>query len=213
MTPWLADLLACRACGCRAEAQRVVPGVGPREARVLVLGQNPGEDEDETGVPFVGRGGLELAAWLATIGLARSEIYITNIVKCHTARNRAPRPREASTCRDLWLEKELAHLPHVSVILALGRVAFEAILGKLANPPQVLAPWAAEVTRGSRILHVVWLPHPAFLLRSPHLKPQMTSTLLPWVRRYLQEKVPHVFEGVGPEYGHPSVDQAHHQGG
>jgi uracil-DNA glycosylase family 4 len=80
--PWLDTLLACRACSARDEARRVVPGGGPLDAEIAIIGQNPGEDEDAMGVAFVGRPGAELDVWLEKLQLDRDKVMVTNAVKC-----------------------------------------------------------------------------------------------------------------------------------
>lgn len=195
--PWFADLLACRRCGCRDEAMRVVPGVGPRDAEIMVVGQNPGSEEDETGVPFVGRGGEELDVWLGLLGLSRQRIVVTNIVKCHTHNNRKPRTREITTCEEAWLRRELEAFP-VQVVIPLGRPALEGLVGKVKQIPEVMTPWWMSVDFGERALHLLPLPHPAYLLRMPGQRPLMYERVLPWVREYLQKEVPHVYARARP---------------
>ena len=75
--PFVSTLRACSACSCRAEAKQVVPGIGPVDARILVLGQNPGEEEDARGEPFLGAGGEELNVWLGILGLRRDRLAST----------------------------------------------------------------------------------------------------------------------------------------
>jgi len=195
--PWLDRMLACRACRARDEARRVVPGSGPLDAEIAVVGQNPGEDEDAMGVAFVGRPGVELDTWLERLDLDRERVLITNAVKCHTARNRQPTPREATTCRDLWLRQEVETFANLRVLIPLGRPALQSLLGgaKQATPP-AMQPWWTEValdTDDARRLLVVPLPHPSYLLRSPGLRDRMYTEVLPTVRAYLMAQAPDVY--------------------
>lgn len=80
--PFYESLRACTACSARQEALQVVGGTGPVDARMLVIGQNPGEDEDRAGIPFIGNAGDEFNAWLALLGLDRQKLVVTNVVKC-----------------------------------------------------------------------------------------------------------------------------------
>lgn len=194
--PWFASLLACTACTLRQEARRVVPGDGPLSAEICVIGQNPGEDEDQKGVAFVGRGGDELNAWLRMLGLRRDRILVTNICKCHSERNRAPRPKEITTCETLWWKRELESFPSLRVVIPLGRPALFGLVGKLPSLPDVMEPWwmIADIPDTTRALHIVPLAHPAYLLRTPTQRPVMYDRVLPTVRDYLKREVPDAYQ-------------------
>jgi DNA polymerase len=99
----------CRRCPLAARRQRLVFGAGPATARVMLIGEAPGEREDQQGEPFVGPAGQLLGRMLAAIGLTREEVYITNLVKCRPPNNRDPRPEEAAACRP-FLEGQIAAL-------------------------------------------------------------------------------------------------------
>lgn len=191
--PWYGDLLACTACPVRQEARRVVPGAGPLSAEICVIGQNPGVDEDKDGVPFIGAGGDELNVWLRMLGLDRSKILVTNVLKCHTENNRPPRAKEIETCEALWFKRELEAFPALKVVIPLGRPALVGIVGKMEKVPDVMEAWwvKAEVGEG-RTLYVMPLAHPAYLLRTPTKRPVMYDRVLPAVKRYLQQEVPDV---------------------
>lgn len=199
--PWLDRLLACRACPARDEARRVVPGSGPLDARIAVVGQNPDEAEDEMGVAFVGRAGQELDVWLDKLGLDRAKVLVTNALKCHTARNRKPRPKEMSTCRDLWFREELETFHAVQVLIPLGRPALESLFAGMAGLPATLPPamdpwWmevAVDAVGGDRRFWVMPLPHPNYILRAPNLRPRMYEHLLPAVKSYLRIETPEAY--------------------
>ena len=106
-------------CPLKETATRAVFGVGNPNADVVFVGEAPGKKEDETGVPFVGAAGKFLDEMLESIGMARDDIYITNIVKYRPPNNRDPEPVEKDACRD-WLHAELA-LINPKLIVFLGR--------------------------------------------------------------------------------------------
>jgi uracil-DNA glycosylase family 4 len=186
-------LQVCTACPCRLEARQVVVGIGPATARVLFLGQNPGEDEDEAGVPFIGRAGLELETWLPILGLTRAQIAISNVVKCHTTKNRAPRPAEVLACRDLWLGEELAALPQVQLIVPLGKPATEAVLGSGAPAALPKALYWRRAVWHDRPVGVFPLPHPAYLLRMRGQRAPFLTTILPKVAECWRAEWPDVY--------------------
>ena len=99
----------CRACGLADTRTHVVFGVGNREAEILLVGEGPGQHEDEQGVPFVGRAGQLLDDMLEIIGLDRTKVYIANIVKCRPPNNRDPLNVEQDACIG-WLRRQTALL-------------------------------------------------------------------------------------------------------
>lgn len=190
--PFLDAMRACTACPCRQEARQVVPGIGPVASPVLVIGQNPGEDEDRLGQPFLGAGGDELNQWFRVLGWDRSRLLITHAVKCHTIGNRLPKTSEQGTCVDLWLAQELAQLTAVTLLLPVGKPASTAILGRSAPPMTPLAVHHIRIRLYGRDLHVFPLPHPAFLLRARHLAPLFRETILSQLRLTLEQELPDV---------------------
>lgn len=191
MLPTLvAGLRECDRCKCRSEAMQVVPGEGPEDAEILVVGQNPGSEEDVVGRPFVGRGGAELDDWFRIMGIKRDRVYITNIVKCHTTENRAPRRQEILTCQD-WLFQEVDRLPRARVILPLGAAARGVVLVTEETIAPMACVWA-EVALGDRRFWVLPLPHPAYLLRFGNKRPEL-RTLLGQVVEILKREVPDVY--------------------
>ena len=187
-------LLACTACPARSEALQVVPGVGPADAPIYVLGQNPGHEEDVAGQPFIGPSGEEFDRWLAVLGIDRARIFISNVVKCHTQGNRVPRSSEITACSNLWVPAELSALPSVRVLMPLGKPAIVRLLGKSAPPLQPLMIHHIRVRVLDREMSVFPLPHPAFLLRAAHFGPVFRETLLPQVRETLQHELKVVYD-------------------
>lgn len=119
-----------RACTlCRLHKGRIlaVPGEGPVFARVLLVGEAPGRDEDATGRPFVGRAGRILEAALTAARLPRSSVFITNVVKCRPPKNRRPKPDEVAACR-MYLMGQIAFV-QPRVIVTLGATALRGLLG------------------------------------------------------------------------------------
>lgn len=191
--PFVQALRDCRACPARLEALQVVPGIGPLDARILVIGQNPGEEEDRAGQPFVGTSGEEFNVWLKILGLAREKLVVTNVVKCHTAGNRVPRPKEIKACADLWLPQELSELKRVSVLMPLGKPAVTALLGKSAPPMTPITVHHYIVRALDREFRVFPLPHPAYLLRVKHMAAMFYETILGQLKLTLQQEVPEAY--------------------
>jgi uracil-DNA glycosylase family 4 len=187
------DLLGCQRCPIRQEATRVVPGVGPLDARILLLGQNPGDREDKSGEPFLGKAGDELNTWLSTMRLVRASLAITNVVKCRTHENRAPKNKEVQFCRDQWLPLELTALAKVDVLIPFGKPALYAVLGTALKPPSGIEPWYTRVKFGARELLVTPLPHPAYILRAQQLRADLLRRVLPAVAEIIAREVPEAY--------------------
>jgi DNA polymerase len=156
---------ACSACELSQNCTRKVPGIGDRQADLLIVGEGPGHDEDLRGEPFVGRSGQLLDRMLAAIGLTRERVYITNIVKCRPPNNRDPRVEEAQQCR-VYLDAQIKQLAP-KVILSVGRVSAHNLLG--SNLPVGKLIQQMHQLPGTDIpLKVTY--HPAYLLRTPSAK-------------------------------------------
>ena len=124
MTPWEElqnECNQCRACALSATRKNVVFGAGNTEAEVLFIGEGPGANEDEQGLPFVGAAGKLLDDMLAMIGLKREAVYITNIVKCRPPQNRDPLNTEKDACIG-YLRRQVAMM-RPKIIVCLGRIA------------------------------------------------------------------------------------------
>ena len=130
-TSWedlVARVQGCVACAELAVSRtRVVPGQRPPGAAVLLVGEAPGAQEDETGVPFVGRSGRLLDGLLADAGLRREQVAVANVLKCRPPANRKPRRAEVARCRP-WLERQVDLVDPV-VVVALGGTAAEWFFG------------------------------------------------------------------------------------
>ncbi|NNG15323.1 MAG: uracil-DNA glycosylase [Gemmatimonadales bacterium] len=160
----------CTKCEEVAEYRsQAVPGVGPADARVVFIGEAPGRWEDQKGEPFVGDAGAYLTELLEKIGLARSEVFITNVIKCRPPENRNPKTPEMENCLP-YLERQLALIKPDLVVL-LGRVALERFF------PREKITEAAAVPRkkvvGDREITFLPMLHPAFGIRRQDLKPEI----------------------------------------
>ena len=153
----------CDRCPLGKTRTNAVPGEGPRNAELVVVGEGPGATEDETGRPFVGRAGELLAGILAAIDLPREQVYICNVVKCRPPSNRKPQPDEIQACLP-YLHRQL-EIIRPKVILAMGGTAAETLL----NTRQTLGGMRNQVHEFRGIPLIVTY-HPAALLRNPHWK-------------------------------------------
>lgn len=120
------EALACTRCPLAETRTQVVFGVGDPHADLLFVGEGPGEQEDLTGEPFVGRAGRLLTSLIEGIGLTRSEVYIANVVKCRPPGNRDPLPLEIETCRP-YLEAQVSFI-EPRVVVTLGNFATKLLL-------------------------------------------------------------------------------------
>ena len=150
----------CRACVLCDTRHRVVFSSGPSSASVVVIGEAPGAEEDARGVPFVGRSGTLLSTLLAEVGLARAELYVTNVVKCRPPANRPPRAGEIAACRH-FLEGQLSAVAP-SVVITLGATATRAVLGTGDSLGSVRGAVHRGVVAGAAVVPTF---HPAAGLR------------------------------------------------
>ena len=122
------EVRICTKCDLYKERKMAVPGEGPADARVMFIGEGPGAQEDLTGRPFVGSAGKLLTELLGSIGLDRSSVFITNIVKCRPPNNRPPRKTEIETCVSLYLQPQI-RIINPRVIVPLGTPAIKTLMG------------------------------------------------------------------------------------
>jgi DNA polymerase len=114
------EIRACTRCPLSETRTRAVPGEGPLDAEIMFIGEGPGFHEDRQGRPFVGAAGRFLEELLASIGLQREQVFITNVVKCRPPENRDPAPNEIEACVPYYLDRQIA-LIDPRVIVTLGR--------------------------------------------------------------------------------------------
>ena len=164
------ECMDCRECALCQTRKHVVFGVGNPQAEIMLVGEGPGANEDEQGIPFVGKAGLFLDDMLAIIGLDRTKVYIANIVKCRPPNNRDPLNVEQDACIG-YLRRQM-DLIRPKILVCLGRIAAM----RLIDPK-------FRITRD----HGVWfdvdgmrmaaLYHPSALLRDPGRRPETFDDL------------------------------------
>jgi DNA polymerase len=154
---------ACTRCGLAHTRTRTVPGEGAPRARLMLVGEGPGANEDATGRPFVGAAGQLLDRILEAIETPRETVFIANIVKCRPPQNRKPLPDEMAACLP-YLRRQIA-LVQPAVLVALGGTATEGLLGVKKG----LGELRGKVHRWNGIPLIVTY-HPAALLRNPNWK-------------------------------------------
>jgi DNA polymerase len=150
-------------CALRATASRLVFADGNPQARVMLVGEAPGRDEDLQGLPFVGRSGQLLDRMLAAIGLDRTSAYIANIIPWRPPGNRTPTPQESQIC--LPFIRRQIELADPEVLVCLGGPSAQALLGVKEGIMRTRGRWFSY--RSTREIRAIATFHPAFLLRSP----------------------------------------------
>ncbi|MEB3263569.1 MAG: uracil-DNA glycosylase [Synechococcus sp.] len=190
----LAELAAtcagCRRCGLVLGRQQVVVSRGNPAARLMVIGEGPGAQEDAQGLPFVGRAGQLLDQMLASVGIdSNRDAYMCNVVKCRPPDNRKPTAEEMAACTP-WLERQI-QLVDPPVILLAGATAMEGVLGVKGGITRLRGQWrqGSGAVLGGRWLLPIF--HPSYLLRNPS-RQQGSPKWLTWqdlqdVRRRLDQ--------------------------
>lgn len=163
------DIERCTKCSLYKTRRNAVPGEGPSNARLMLVGEAPGAMEDESGRPFVGRSGELLTRLLEEIGLSRQEVFITSVLKSRPPNNRPPRPDEVEACRP-YLEKQI-ELIAPQIVVLLGATAVSSVIG----------PWKMSEAHGhfydsgSHLFFITY--HPAAALRFPKTYESMREDL------------------------------------
>lgn len=154
----------CKRCRLSEGRHKLVFGVGNHQARLLFVGEGPGADEDEQGVPFVGRAGQLLTQMIdgtarkEGIPITRPDVYICNVVKCRPPQNRTPQPDEMEICGQFLFRQIMAIRPRA--ICALGSTAAKALLGTKEGVMRLRGHWHKW-----RDIPVIVTYHPSYLLR------------------------------------------------
>lgn len=157
-----AEVAACTKCSLCETRTQTVFGIGNHRARLFLVGEAPGAEEDRRGEPFVGRAGQLLNSMLRAVDLTRDDVFIANVLKCRPPGNRDPKPEEAASCLP-YLERQIA-LIEPALMLAIGRVSAQTLLGTDA----AVARLRGRVHHfGERHIPLVVTYHPAYLLRAP----------------------------------------------
>ncbi|MBU5626302.1 uracil-DNA glycosylase [Oscillibacter sp. MSJ-2] len=164
------ECLACQACALSAGRSHVVFGDGSESAEVLLVGEGPGANEDEQGLPFVGKAGKLLDDMLAMIHLDRTKVYITNTVKCRPPENRDPMNVEQAACLG-WLRRQTALL-RPKIVVCLGRIAAAELIKPDFKITREHGQWFEK-----NGVYLTALYHPSALLRDPSKRPDTFEDL------------------------------------
>ena len=171
----------CRACDLWKKGTQTVFGEGPSSARVMFVGEQPGDREDIEGKPFVGPAGRILDEALVKAGISRADVYVTNVVKHFRWEaasrgkrriHKKPRASEINACRP-WLDAELAHV-QPRVLVCLGATAAQSLLGREFS----VSRDRGEFVKSPLAPHVMATVHPSSILRSPDSQTRKTEMLL-----------------------------------
>ncbi len=183
------ECINCQKCPLCETRTNVVFGQGNRNSKVLFVGEGPGENEDLTGQPFVGRGGQLLDKLLNIIDLDRNKnIYIANMVKCRPPKNRDPKKEETDICIN-YLRNQV-YLLRPKIIVCLGRIAATSLID---------TNYKVTKQHGEFILkNGIWMTgtfHPAALLRNPASKPDALEDFQK-LREKIKEVCPETYENI-----------------
>ncbi|MFQ5776856.1 MAG: uracil-DNA glycosylase [Terriglobia bacterium] len=165
-----ADLGDCQRCKLAPHRRKIVFGEGSPNAQLVFIGEGPGAEEDAQGLPFVGRAGRLLNHWIESLGLARADVYICNIIKCRPPGNRTPERDEIETCSPFLLRQLAAIRP--KLVCCLGGVALKMLLGRSVSITRVRGQFFDS--HGSKLFATF---HPAYILRNPNADRQAQEDL------------------------------------
>jgi len=163
-------------CNLKTTAKQLVFADGNPRARIMLVGEAPGRDEDIEGRPFVGRSGQLLDRMLAAIGLDRDRVYIANVIPWRPPGNRTPTPHETEICRP-FIERQV-ELVGPKVLLALGGPSAKLLTGSNDGILRMRGTWRQHTTAGGTGIPVMPTLHPAYLLRTPAHKKLVWRDLL-----------------------------------
>ena len=161
------EVSVCTRCALHATRNKSVPGEGPTNAEIMLIGEGPGFNENEQGRPFVGAAGNFLNELLAQAGLQRTDVWITNVVKCRPPGNRDPLPDELAACNE-YLERQIAAVDP-KIIITLGRFS----MGKYMPGVKITQVHGQMKRVGGRF--VIAMFHPAAALHQAALKPAILA--------------------------------------
>ncbi len=167
LTDMYAQIRVCPKCDLSQSRTNAVPGEGPENAEIMFIGEAPGFHEDRQGRPFVGAAGQYLDELLKLIGMDRTKVYITNVVKCRPPQNRDPRPDEMEACRP-YLDRQI-ELIQPKVIITISRYAMARWF-----PDKKISEIHGHPKRFGNLV-VLPMYHPAAALHQPSLKPQLEA--------------------------------------
>jgi DNA polymerase len=178
----------CQNCTLGRGRTNLVFGDGNPESPLMFVGEGPGQQEDEMGIPFVGRAGQLLDDMLSLIDLDRSKYYICNIVKCRPPENRDPLPEEQNACMP-YLRQQVK-LIRPKIIVCLGRISAMKLIREDFKISREHGEW---VEKGQ--FHMMALYHPAALLRNPNNRPD-TFVDLKGLQKKIKEVCPEIYQDI-----------------
>ena len=162
-------------CGLKLRATQLAVSDGNPEAKIMLVGEAPGQEEDRVGKPFVGKAGQLLDRMLAAIGLDRTKVYICNTVPWRPPGNRNPSPQEMAACQP-FLHRQI-ELVAPKILLTLGAVSSQALFETTTGITRLRGQWR-PLTIGTHEMQAVATLHPAYLLRTPSAKAQVWRDML-----------------------------------
>jgi uracil-DNA glycosylase len=171
------DLKDCRRCKLATGRKKIVFGSGNPNADLMFVGEAPGADEDEQGLPFVGRAGQLLTKIIESIGLSRNDVFICNILKCRPPGNRNPEIDEIAACEQFLFRQVASVKP--AIICALGTFGAQTLLRTTESIGRLRGRLLEY--RGSKLIATF---HPAYLLRNPMEKKKVWEDMLA-IKQYL----------------------------
>ena len=175
LTVLASEVAACTRCRLHETRTHTVFSRGTGASGLLFIGEGPGADEDEQGIPFVGKAGQLLDRMIEAMGFARDEVYVCNIVKCRPPKNRKPEPDEMAACKP-YIEEQIALL-QPTVVVAMGGTALEGLLG-MTGIMRARGKW--RLYKGKTAVMPTF--HPSYLLRTPEAKREVWQDLQEVVR-------------------------------
>lgn len=177
------EVQSCQKCPLSKSRHNIVFGSGNKKADILFVGEAPGEKEDETGIPFVGKAGQLLDLMLQAIDIKRDDVFIANVLKCRPPQNRDPSIEEVSLCTPFLLRQITLIEP--KIIVALGRIAANFLL-KTNQSMSNLRQKIFTDTEFQKPIMVTF--HPAYLLRSPREKERACEDFF-FIQDYIKNHV------------------------
>jgi uracil-DNA glycosylase len=174
-------------CALKSTATRLVFADGNPRARIMLVGEAPGREEDLEGLPFVGRSGKLLDRMLAAIGLDRTSVYIANVIPWRPPGNRTPTPQETQICLP-FIQRQI-ELVNPDVLVTLGNPSTQTLLGTREGIMKTRGKWF-DYDTGTRVIRALATFHPAYLLRSPSYKRMAWQDLRAIAKALQQAKAP-----------------------
>ena len=168
---------SCQKCELGSTRTNLVFGAGNKNAKLMFIGEAPGEQEDLSGIPFVGRAGKLFDKYLEAVGISRDEVYIANMLKCRPPKNRDPLPAEQDVCIEYLREQVKIIKP--KMIVCLGRISAMRLISPDYKITKEHGVW---VKKGQYDMTAVY--HPSLLLRDPRRKDEMLADMMEVARRY-----------------------------